>query len=230
MFQKVLVANRGEIAVRAFRAAYELGAGTVAVFPHEDRNSVHRLKADESYEIGEPGPFVVVGHSWGAGTALRLAATAPERVLAVVAVDGGLGSARDAGATRAEARKRLTPPRTALPPEQLRAVVASGPLSPWWSDDVAGALLPLFSVGADGLARARLPFASHMAIVDDLLDTDTAALLVGRTVTWTKAKAHVAVSVGGHALNHEADRLAGDAVASLRAGTPVALGPGWTGA
>nr|WP_231851722.1 pyruvate carboxylase [Modestobacter marinus] len=55
VFEKVLVANRGEIAVRAFRAAYELGAGTVAVFPHEDRNSVHRLKADESYEIGEPG-------------------------------------------------------------------------------------------------------------------------------------------------------------------------------
>ncbi|MCX2953480.1 pyruvate carboxylase [Lentzea sp. NEAU-D7] len=55
MFRKVLVANRGEIAIRAFRAAYELGAGTVAVFPHEDRNSLHRLKADESYEIGDPG-------------------------------------------------------------------------------------------------------------------------------------------------------------------------------
>ncbi|MEU6129727.1 pyruvate carboxylase [Saccharopolyspora sp. NPDC047091] len=55
MFRKVLVANRGEIAIRAFRAGYELGAGTVAVFPHEDRNSLHRLKADESYEIGEPG-------------------------------------------------------------------------------------------------------------------------------------------------------------------------------
>lgn len=55
MFRKVLVANRGEIAIRAFRAAYELGAWTVAVFPHEDRNSMHRLKADESYEIGEPG-------------------------------------------------------------------------------------------------------------------------------------------------------------------------------
>jgi pyruvate carboxylase len=55
MFRKVLVANRGEIAIRAFRASYELGAGTVAVFPHEDRNSLHRLKADESYEIGEPG-------------------------------------------------------------------------------------------------------------------------------------------------------------------------------
>ena len=55
MFSKVLVANRGEIAIRAFRAAYELGARTVAVFPHEDRGSVHRLKADEAYEIGERG-------------------------------------------------------------------------------------------------------------------------------------------------------------------------------
>ena len=55
MFRKMLVGNRGEIAVRAFRAAYELRVGTVAVFPWEDRNSVHRLKADESYQIGEVG-------------------------------------------------------------------------------------------------------------------------------------------------------------------------------
>src|SRR3990170_6268461 len=55
MFAKVLVANRGEIAVRAFRAAYELGAQTVAVFPWEDRNAVHRIKADEAYLIGERG-------------------------------------------------------------------------------------------------------------------------------------------------------------------------------
>ena len=55
MFEKVLVANRGEIAIRAFRAAYELGVSTVAVFPYEDRNSIHRLKADESYQIGEEG-------------------------------------------------------------------------------------------------------------------------------------------------------------------------------
>jgi pyruvate carboxylase len=55
MNSKVLVANRGEIAIRAFRAAYELGIGTVAVYPVEDRNSAHRTKADESYQIGEPG-------------------------------------------------------------------------------------------------------------------------------------------------------------------------------
>ena len=120
---------------------------------------------------------VVVGHSWGASTALRLAADAPGRVLAVVAIDGGLGSARDAGATRAEARERLTPPRTALPPAELEAALAAGPLAPWWTPDIAAALLPLFAVGPDGLARARLPFEAHMAIVDDLLDSDAAALL-----------------------------------------------------
>lgn len=55
MFKKILVANRGEIAIRAFRAAYELGAKTVAVFAFEDRNSSHRLKADEAYQIGKIG-------------------------------------------------------------------------------------------------------------------------------------------------------------------------------
>ncbi|MGH9104397.1 MAG: pyruvate carboxylase [Acidimicrobiales bacterium] len=53
--RKVLVANRGEIAVRAFRAINELGYSSVAVFPYEDRYSLHRQKADESYEIGERG-------------------------------------------------------------------------------------------------------------------------------------------------------------------------------
>ena len=53
--RKVLVANRGEIAIRAFRAINELGYTSVAVFPYEDRYSLHRQKADESYEIGERG-------------------------------------------------------------------------------------------------------------------------------------------------------------------------------
>ncbi|RYJ06366.1 MAG: pyruvate carboxylase, partial [Actinomycetales bacterium] len=55
MFQKILVANRGEIAIRAIRAAHELGTLAVAVFPHEDRGSEHRVRADEAYEIGERG-------------------------------------------------------------------------------------------------------------------------------------------------------------------------------
>ena len=55
MFSKILVANRGEIAIRAFRAATELDATTVAVYPLEDRLSEHRMKADEAYQIGEEG-------------------------------------------------------------------------------------------------------------------------------------------------------------------------------
>ena len=55
MFEKVLVANRGEIAVRGVRAAFELGCKTVSIFPYEDRNADHRIKASESYQIGEQG-------------------------------------------------------------------------------------------------------------------------------------------------------------------------------
>jgi len=50
--KKILVANRGEIAIRVMRAASELAIQTVAVYAHEDRFSLHRFKADESYLIG----------------------------------------------------------------------------------------------------------------------------------------------------------------------------------
>lgn len=49
---KILVANRGEIAIRVFRAASELNIRTVAVYTYEDRYSLHRYKADEAYQIG----------------------------------------------------------------------------------------------------------------------------------------------------------------------------------
>ena len=52
-FQKILVANRGEIAIRVMRAANEMGKRTVAVFAEEDKLSLHRFKADEAYRIGE---------------------------------------------------------------------------------------------------------------------------------------------------------------------------------
>ncbi len=53
--KKILVANRGEIAIRVFRASVEIGLRTVAVYTHEDRYSLHRYKADESYQIGKEG-------------------------------------------------------------------------------------------------------------------------------------------------------------------------------
>ena len=51
-FNKILVANRGEIAIRVFRAASELNLKTVAIYTYEDRYSLHRYKADEAYQIG----------------------------------------------------------------------------------------------------------------------------------------------------------------------------------
>ena len=52
-FKKILIANRGEIAIRIMRAANELGKRTVAVYAEEDKLGLHRFKADEAYKIGE---------------------------------------------------------------------------------------------------------------------------------------------------------------------------------
>jgi pyruvate carboxylase len=52
-FQKILIANRGEIAIRVMRAANEMGKKTVAVYAEEDKLGLHRFKADEAYQIGE---------------------------------------------------------------------------------------------------------------------------------------------------------------------------------
>lgn len=51
--KKVLVANRGEIAIRVFRACAELGIKTVGIYAAEDEYSVHRFKADEAYLVGK---------------------------------------------------------------------------------------------------------------------------------------------------------------------------------
>ncbi len=52
--RKLLVANRSEIAIRVFRTAHELGIRTVAIYSHEDRYALHRFKADEAYQVGQP--------------------------------------------------------------------------------------------------------------------------------------------------------------------------------
>lgn len=128
---------------------------------------------------------VVVGHSWGAMVAATFAADHPHRTLAVVAIDGGFASPRASGASREEVRKRLEPPRIEMSPEDLEAMVRShAPAGAGW-DELRAAVLPIFEVQADGLARARLPFDTHMAIVDTLLEFDPVSTLsAARCPVW----------------------------------------------
>ncbi|PNU19639.1 pyruvate carboxylase [Geothermobacter hydrogeniphilus] len=57
-FRRIMAANRGEIAIRIFRACTELGIGTVAIYSEQDRLSLHRYKADEAYLVGKgKGPI-----------------------------------------------------------------------------------------------------------------------------------------------------------------------------
>ena len=119
---------------------------------------------------------VVVGHSWGAMVALAFAARHPERALAVVAVDGGITSVAQRW-SREEARVALAPPRFALAPEELRSRLRDTWIAAFWSPEVEDAALPIFGVGPNGLARARLPFDRHMQVVDALYDYDPAMTL-----------------------------------------------------
>lgn len=119
---------------------------------------------------------VVVGHSWGAVIALTMAADHPGRVLGVVAIEGGVVTLRDTGRSREECRRILAPPRIELPPERVPAMLRQN-AQDWWTPDAEAAVLPLFGVHDDGLARPRLRFESHMRIVDAILDYDAADVL-----------------------------------------------------
>jgi len=121
---------------------------------------------------------VVVGHSWGGAVAATFAAEHPERTLAVVGIDGGTSPHVPAGPARDRLRKRLEPPRFAMAPDELEAMIRSRAVNGLASgDEVAAAILPIFAIGEDGLARARLPFEVHMQILDTILEYDASVTL-----------------------------------------------------
>ena len=134
---------------------------------------------------------VVVGHSWGANVAVALAAARPERVLALVAIDGGFTSpgSRD----REETRRALTPPVIRESPDSFERMLSRGSLAPYWSPEVAAAVLPAYAVGPDGLVRSRFPREAHLQVVDALLDYRAEELLAQvRCPAWLVSCAPVA--------------------------------------
>ena len=72
-FKTLLIANRGEIAIRIARTAHELGLRTVAIYSHEDRYSMHRYKADEAWQIAPEGKYTPVGAYLAMDEIIRIA-------------------------------------------------------------------------------------------------------------------------------------------------------------
>jgi pimeloyl-ACP methyl ester carboxylesterase len=123
------------------------------------------------------GPrFAVAGHSWGANVALELAARHPERVTALLLVDGGFGMLRERpGTTWEQVSRDLAPPRFAgTPRATFEGWIREG--IPGAGPEVVGIELRIVELRADDTVAPRLSFAHHLLILRAMWDEDPAAL------------------------------------------------------
>lgn len=132
------------------------------------------LAAVDALGLGER--FVVAGHSWGANVALELAAFRPERVAALLLIDGGFGMLRDRpGATWEQISRDLAPPRfTGAPREVFLGWVRNG--IPGAGPDVEEIELNIVELRADDTVAPRLSFERHMRILRAMWDEDAESL------------------------------------------------------
>lgn len=132
------------------------------------------LAAADALGLGER--FVVAGHSWGANVALELAARSPERVAALLLVDGGFGMLRDRpGATWEQISRDLAPPRfTGTPRETYLGWVRAD--IPGVGPEVERIELNIVELRADDTVAPRLSFENHMRILRAMWDEDADSL------------------------------------------------------
>ena len=128
------------------------------------------LAAAEALGLG--ARFAVAGHSWGANVALELAARQPERVAALLLVDGGFGMLRERpGATWEQISRDLAPPRfTGTPRETFLGWVRSG--IPNAGPEIERIELNIVELRSDDTVAPRLSFERHMAILRAMWDED----------------------------------------------------------
>ena len=130
--------------------------------------------ADDVWRVADAlgwSDVVIIGHSWGAAVTVAAAAARPDATAAIGLIDGGLWSMSRLG-PRDRVREVLTPPRLAIPEDDWPAVIRSGGLGPYATDEVLAALRPTFTSDGRGLLTSTVGFDRHMAVLDGLLDYD----------------------------------------------------------